>query len=173
MPPRRPARDGGGLNAQLPGEVRRNAAPTRHIFGQCHVEIVRLSHSDGKPDCAMGARDSDGMGCDFPRMRKAHPKRPHLLAWRLHFGKSQEWLAEQIGTHHATVLRQEKGAAGVDDQTFAAIARAYGISVEELSAPPSEASKARAVGRLMRAIRELDERGLSTLAGLAEQLSGR
>lgn len=74
--------------------------------------------------------------CDARAMRKAHPKLPHLRAWREHFGKTQEWVAEQVSRAHSNVVRWESGQAGVDNETFAAIAKAYGITVAELTARP-------------------------------------
>ena len=103
-------------------------------------------------------------------MPKAHPIRPHLHAWRVHMDKTQQWLADELGTSHTTVLRWEKGHGGVDDATFEAIAKAYGISVAQLSAHPSETSKAQELDRLWRAVRQLDTDGLHALATMAERL---
>lgn len=85
--------------------------------------------------------------------------------------KSQQWLANELGTHHTSVSRWEKGEAGVDDATFDAIARAYGITVAELSAHPDDAGKAQALDRLMRALQSMDEEGLRALATMAERLT--
>jgi transcriptional regulator with XRE-family HTH domain len=106
-------------------------------------------------------------------MPKKHPVRPHLLAWRLKMDKSQEWLANELGTHHSTVLRWEKGSAGVDEATFSAIAKAYGITVAELAGAPDDAAKARELDRLLRALRDMDEDGLRALATMAERLTPR
>ena len=106
-------------------------------------------------------------------MPKKHPIRPHLLAWRQKMDKTQEWLANELGTSHSTVLRREKGTAGVDDATFAEIARIYGITVAELSASPEDAAKAKEMDRLMRALRDMDEDGLRALATMAERLTPR
>ncbi len=108
--------------------------------------------------------------CDARAMRKAHPKLPHLRAWREHFGKTQEWVAEQVNRAHSNVVRWESGQAGVDNETFAAIAKAYGITVAELTAPPEDAPKARQMHRLLEAAREMDADGLRTLADLAARL---
>jgi transcriptional regulator with XRE-family HTH domain len=105
-------------------------------------------------------------------MAKRHPIRPHLRTWRRHFGKTLEWVAERLQTSHASVIRWETGAHGVQEETFAAIAAAYGITVAELSAPPAEAARARDLHRLMNAIRDLDDAGLTTIASLAEQIGG-
>ena len=126
-----------------------------------------------KAFCALSAKASAAESCEYRRMPKKHPVRPYLLAWREHLDKTQEWLANELGTHHSTVLRWEKRGAGVDDQTFAAIAKAYGITVAELSAPPGEAAKARQMDRLLRAIPKMDEEGLRTLATMAERLTPR
>lgn len=88
-------------------------------------------------------------------------------------GKTLVWLANEIGTSHSTVQRQEKGKLGVDDATFAAIARAYGISVAELSADPADSEKARELARLMDMLKQLDARSVRTLADLSEQLGGK
>jgi transcriptional regulator with XRE-family HTH domain len=106
-------------------------------------------------------------------MTKAHPVRPHLLAWRQRMGKTLTWLANEIGTSHSTVQRQEKGKLGVDDATFAAIAKAYGITVAELSADPADSEKAREMARLLEMVKQLDARGVRTLADLSEQLGGK
>lgn len=103
-------------------------------------------------------------------MVKKHPIRPHLHAWRKAVGKTAQWLANELGTSHSTVLRYESGETGVDDDTFAAIATAYGITLAELSSAPRDASKAQALDRLMTAVRDMDEETLQTLAGLAERL---
>jgi transcriptional regulator with XRE-family HTH domain len=103
-------------------------------------------------------------------MRPQHPIRPHLRAWRLAKGATLVWLAEQLGRTHTSVMRWESGASGVDDATFEAIARVYGISASELSAPPADAERARELGRVMDAIRHLDADALRTLAQTAELL---
>lgn len=103
-------------------------------------------------------------------MVKHHPKRPHLKAWRLHLEKTQEWLANEIGTSHSTVLRQERQDTGVDDETFAAIAKAYGITPAELSANPADRGKAAALDRLYKAVREQDAEGIALIAGYAERM---
>ena len=105
-------------------------------------------------------------------MAKKHPIRPHLRAWRLHFGKTLEWVAERLETSHSTVVRWETGENGVQEATFRAIAEAYGITPAELSAPPGDAKRARALHRLIEAMQRLDDRNLGTLADLAERLSG-
>lgn len=119
----------------------------------------------------MAAEALCGESCNVPRMQKAHPSRPHLYAWRRHFDRSQDWLAEAIGKSQSSVQRAEKGLAGVDDATFAAIADAYGITVAELSAPPGEARKAKRLHEIYEALRKLDGPALDTLADLAKQLS--
>ena len=103
-------------------------------------------------------------------MVKKHPIRPHLRVWRKKLGLKQKWLANEIGTHASNVLRQERGDIGVDDATFEAIAKAYGITVAELSAPPKDADKARAMDRLLKAVKALDAEGVVTLASFAERL---
>ncbi|MFH5946495.1 helix-turn-helix domain-containing protein [Roseomonas xinghualingensis] len=108
--------------------------------------------------------------CDHRRMVKHHPKRPHLKAWRIHMGRTQEWLANELGTSHSTVLRQERQETGVDDQTFQAIADAYGITPAELSANPSDREKAKQLDRLLNAIRNMDSDGVALIAGFAERL---
>lgn len=119
----------------------------------------------------MTAKASLGALCDKSAMRKAHPIRPHLRAWRLKMEKTQEWLAERIGRDQSNVNKAESGKAGVDEQTFAKIADAYGITVAELSAHPDEAPRAKQMHRLMQAMRTMDRDGLETLARLAEQLT--
>jgi transcriptional regulator with XRE-family HTH domain len=103
-------------------------------------------------------------------MPKKHPNRPYLLAWRRHLEKSQEWLAGELGTSHSTVLRWEKGQAGVDEKTFAEIARVYGITPAELSAHPNDASRSRELDRLWKAVAAMDNDGLHALATMAERL---
>lgn len=103
-------------------------------------------------------------------MTKKHPIRPHLKAWRKFFNKTQVWVANEIGTTHSNYLRQEKGETGVDDNTFSTIAKAYGISIAELSAHPNEADKARALNRLLMAVRHLDGAALEVVAGFAERI---
>ena len=99
-----------------------------------------------------------------------HPVRPHLRAWREKFGFKQKWLANELGTHPSNVLRQERGEIGVDDKTFTEIARIYGITVAELSAPPADAPKAAALDRLLRVAQSLDAEGVAALASFAERL---
>jgi len=103
-------------------------------------------------------------------MTKKHPIRPHLKAWRKFMKKTQVWVANEIGTTHSNYLRQEKGETGVDDATFEAIARAYGITVVELLAHPDDAEKARALNRLLNAVRHLDSEALAVVAGFAERI---
>jgi transcriptional regulator with XRE-family HTH domain len=105
-------------------------------------------------------------------MAKRHPTRPHLRSWRLHLGKTTLDLANIIGTSHSTVLRWEAGENGVQQETFDAIAKAYGITPAELSAPPAEAERARLLHRLMSILPQIDDRRLQRLTDLAEDLSG-
>ena len=106
-------------------------------------------------------------------MAKRHPTRPHLRAWRLHFDKTLEWIASELGVGVSSVFRWETGENGVQDEVFEAIACAYGITPAELSAPPGDAERARSLHRLMEAIRQLDDQRLERLASLAEDLSGK
>ncbi len=103
-------------------------------------------------------------------MAKQHSLRPHLKAWRKKLGKRQMWLANIIGTQQSNIARQERGDIGVDDETFAAIAKAYGITVAELSAHPDDAEKARALDRLLTAARQMDSETLAVVAGFAERI---
>ena len=105
-------------------------------------------------------------------MAKKLPTRPHLRAWRLAKGWKLVPLAEQIGVAHSCIIAWEQGKTGVDDATFASIAKAYGITVAELSVVPSDAPRARSVHRLLEALRSLDERRIARLADLAEDLAG-
>jgi len=103
-------------------------------------------------------------------MVKQHSIRPHLKAWRKKLGKRQAWLAKEIGCHQSNVVRQERGDIGVGDATFAVIAKAYGITVEELSVHPSEAAKAQVLHRLSKAVQQMDSESIAILAGLAERM---
>jgi predicted transcriptional regulator len=103
-------------------------------------------------------------------MVKQHPIRPHLKAWRKKLGKRQVWLANEIDNHQSNIVRQERGDIGVDDATFAAIAKAYGITIEELSVHPDEAATAQALHRLTNAVQKLDGESIAILAGLAERM---
>jgi len=103
-------------------------------------------------------------------MRKHHPKRPFLLLWRNRMNWTQEQLANMLGVSHSTVQRQEAGKIGVDDQTFAAIAAAYGITVAELSAHPDDADKAKALHRIYTAAAELDAEALKAAATFMERM---
>lgn len=60
----------------------------------------------------------------------------------------------------------------MQDEVFEAIARAYGITAAELSGPPSDAARARALHRLLNAARGMDDHRLSRLADLADDLAG-
>ncbi len=103
-------------------------------------------------------------------MPNPHPARPHLREWRLYLGHSLKWLANELATSHPTVIRWEKGESGVNDATFQAIARAYGITPAELSAPPSEAERARLLHKLMQTIPNLTDKKLAALASMADTL---
>lgn len=151
----------------------RRASGFAEIVSEGHAETVQPLHISVKAICAVTAHASTEAACHAQRMTKAHPIRPHLQAWRQRMGKTLVWLANEIGTSHSTVQRQEKGKLGVDDATFAAIARAYGISVAELSADPADSEKARELARLMDMLKQLDARSVRTLADLSEQLGGK
>ena len=103
-------------------------------------------------------------------MPNPHPPRPHLREWRLHLGRSLKWLADQLATSHPTVIRWERGESGVNDATFQAIARAYGITPAELSAPPSDAERARLLHKLMQTIPNLTDKKLAALTSMADTL---
>lgn len=109
----------------------------------------------------------------MPPMAKRHPIRPYLKSWRLHYGHTLEWLAERLDVGVSSVFRWESGENGVQEETFQAIAKAYGITPAELSAPPVDAARARHLHRLMEAMRSLDDKRLGRLADLAEDLSGQ
>ena len=131
---------------------------------------VRSTHTRVKRDCAVIAQGLRDTPCENARMPKKHPIRPYLFAWRTKMGKSSEWLANELGTVHSTVLRHESGRHGVDDATFKAIAAAYGITVAELSAHPDHSHRARALHRLLETLPKLDDRKVERLADLAEDL---
>ena len=135
---------------------------------------MNVSYADirVKRNCPDRAKSSEAGSRHNVRMAKRHPIRPHLRAWRLHFEKTLDWLANELGTSHSTVIRWETGENGVQQETFEAIARAYGITPAELSAPPKEAGRARELHRIMAALQALDDRRLQRLADLAEDLAG-
>jgi hypothetical protein len=58
----------------------------------------------------------------------------------------------------------------VNEETFQAIASAYGITPAELSAPPAEREKAQQLDRLLMACREMDAEALKVIAGFAERM---
>jgi transcriptional regulator with XRE-family HTH domain len=103
-------------------------------------------------------------------MPKQHPRRQHLRAWRNFYGKTLQEVADALGVAHSTVQRQEAGGAGVDDTTFAAIARFYGITPAELEASPADAGKARALHKLYTLAKGMDAEGLAALATMAERM---
>lgn len=146
-------------------------AAHRDMVLQCHAGNVRYADIPVKSECPARASAADRPRCDNVLMAKKHPIRPHLRAWRSHLGKTLEWLANELRTSHSTVIRWETGVNGVQEATFRAIAAAYGITPAELSAPPHDAERARALHRLMEAVRTLDDRRLTHLADLAEDLS--
>lgn len=88
-------------------------------------------------------------------MVQAHPSRPFLMAWRKRQGMSKLALAKALGVAHTSVGRWEEGG-GVDDKTFEAIARLYGITPAQLSAHPDEAERAALMGQLMERVQRLD-----------------
>lgn len=105
-------------------------------------------------------------------MAKKLPIRPYLRAWRLAKGWKLIPLSARLGVSHSCIIAWEQGRAGVDDATFASIAKAYGITAAELSVEPSDAPRARSLHRLLEAVRSLDERKIGKLADLAEDLAG-
>jgi transcriptional regulator with XRE-family HTH domain len=127
-------------------------------------------HKAVKRDCAVSGGAAEPAMCGQWRMPKKHPIRPYLTPWRLKMNHSQQSLADELGIAHTTVGRWEAGVSGVDDATFEAISRIYGISVAELSVHPDHAEKARAMGRLFQAVKEMDAARLAKLADLAEDL---
>lgn len=131
---------------------------------------VHSSCTTVNAECTLTAGARAEPVCNPRRMNRSHPRRPHLKAWREHFRKTLEWVADQVQTSHTSVMRWERGTSGVDDATFAAIAKAYGITPAELSAPPSEAERARQMHRLMTRLKNLDAKALTSLADLADQL---
>lgn len=59
----------------------------------------------------------------------------------------------------------------MDDATFAAIARFYGITPAELEASPSDAERARALHRLYTLAKGMDTEALAALATMAGRMS--
>ena len=103
-------------------------------------------------------------------MSKKQPIRSHIRAWRLEVGLTLLQAAIATGMDSANLSRAERGLAGMDDASFAALAQAYGITVAELSAPPEERHRAKQMGRVMAALQTLDEKSLAALAELAERM---
>lgn len=157
----------------LTPSLRARARAEPRVVARYSARVMAVMCDDRTPRvkafCALSAEADQTASCDYRRMPKKHPIRPHLFAWRTSMNRSQEWLAGELGTHHSTVLRWEKGVAGVDDQTFQRIAKAYGITVAELEGRPEDAPKARELDRLLRALPEIDEEGMRALAVLAER----
>jgi len=166
-----PPQNGGMRDTQALPESNRRHAFLRKVIGKGHAANVRSTHIYVNQECALTAQRSQAGMCKAARMPKQHPIRPHLLAWRHTVGVTQEWLAEQVGRAHSAVQRWEAGRTGVDDTTFREIARIYGITDAELSAPPAEAEKAREMDRLLKRVQELDAASVRTLADLSEKLA--
>lgn len=165
-----PAKDRRMRNPNLAADCDGSDAGLFEIVRERHAVIVQSLHSGRQAECAVIAKTASPRMALNVQMRKMHPIRPFLRKWREHFDKSQEWVANETGTSHSSVSRAEAGKTGVDEATFEAIARAYGISVAELSADPAEAVRARELGRLLALARELDDGKLKRLADLAEDL---
>lgn len=134
---------------------------------------VRYAFTQVKRECELAARVVERPICKTGRVAKNLTIRPHLRAWRLHLGQTLETVADALGTSHTTVIRWESGRHGVNDDTFAAIARHYGISPAELSAAPADAPKARQMARLLETMPKLTTEALATLADMAEHLRKR
>jgi transcriptional regulator with XRE-family HTH domain len=81
---------------------------------------------------------------------------------------TQQSLADVIGTTHSAVQRAERGLQGVDDQTFESIAKAYGISITELSMAPAEQEKAREMDRALQRMRTLTAQQLARMNDLLD-----
>ena len=103
-------------------------------------------------------------------MSKKQPLRSHIRDWRLERGLTLLQAAQLAGIDTGNLSRAERGLSGMDDATFAALAKVYGVSVAELSVAPEQAPRARQMGRLMTVMQTLDEKNLATLADLAERL---
>ena len=66
-------------------------------------------------------------------------KRPNRIAeWRGLRDKSQEWLAEQCGTTHATISRLERGNLDLSEKWMRRIAGTLKVSVFDLLVPEDE-----------------------------------
>mgnify|MGYP002654195644 CR=1 FL=1 len=104
-------------------------------------------------------------------MARKLPIRHHLRSWRISKGWKLVQLSDRLGVSHSCVIAWEQGKTGVDDTMFASIAEAYGITVAELAVAPADSPRARALHRLLEAARNLDERRLTHLADLAEDLN--
>jgi transcriptional regulator with XRE-family HTH domain len=147
----------------------------RPLTARCSESVMpaNVSYPDNPVNakCADSAKETWAVNRHNVRMAKRHPIRPHLRAWRIHYGKTLEWVAAALGASHSTVLRWETGENGVQQETFEAIARAYGLTAAELSGPPEDASRARELHRIMTALQALDDRRLKHLASLAEDLA--
>lgn len=103
-------------------------------------------------------------------MRKQHPIRPHLRAWRLAFDETLEGLAQRLQISHSTIQRWETGASGVDDRQFAELAHVYGITPAELSAPPADRERMKRLDEVLKLVRDLDAEGLAAVATLAARI---
>jgi transcriptional regulator with XRE-family HTH domain len=157
-------------DTESPAKADGGGIATTEVLLKGHGEIVESTHKQRKAKCAKSAGVGPQGMCERRAMPKKHPIRPHLRAWRLHFDKSLEWVADQIGISHSTVQRYEVGKAGVDDATFTAIAKVYWITEAELSAPVSEAEHARALHKLLSTVKGLDVESLTILVGFAQRM---
>ena len=64
------------------------------------------------------------------------PPLPHLRAWRLHRGLTQDQLAERAGVQQSTVYRLEVLGLSAHRPTLRVLADALGITADELLAGP-------------------------------------
>jgi transcriptional regulator with XRE-family HTH domain len=64
------------------------------------------------------------------------PPLPHLRAWRLHHGLTQDQLAERAGVQQSTVYRLEVLGLSAHRPTVRVLADALGTTVDDLLAGP-------------------------------------
>lgn len=74
------------------------------------------------------------------RIGRRTPRRTFVREWREHRERTQEWLAEAIGTTKSTISKIERGAVRLDTVVMADIAYALGIDEADLFRHPSQPS---------------------------------
>ena len=94
----------------------------------------------------------------------------HLRAWRLFRGLSQEQVGNMLRKRHTTIGRWERDKMKLTTADLEALARVYGATVSQLTAPPATAELVKVLDRVQGIVDGMSPDVLERWLALGEDL---